>query len=111
MPAGVAYDGSVWVTAGSSVALGTFLYILKCRLSIFYYLTYTLHVVIGTIGLVTIGGNLAAKRARDGSLSLPTMGTTTAGARRETESLRSQPLQKKVTDVPKGPEDVDRITE
>ena len=73
---------------------------------------YTI-VVIGTVGLVAIGGNLAAKRAREGSLSLPTMekSTNTVGARRETESLRSQPLQKKITEVPEGPKDVDRITE
>lgn len=70
------------------------------------------YIVIGTVGLVAIGGNLAAKRAREGSLSLPTMENTSshAGARRRTESLRSQPLQKN-TEVPEGPDDVDRITE
>lgn len=57
--------------------------------------------------MVAIGGNLAAKRVRDGSLSLPTMTVS----RTETNSLRSQPLQKKMTEVPKGPEDVDTISE
>lgn len=63
--------------------------------------------MIGTVGMVAIGGNLAAKRVRDGSLSLPTMTVS----RTETNSLRSQPLQKKMTEVPKGPEDVDTISE
>lgn len=67
--------------------------------------------VIGTMGLVALGGSLAAKRAKNGSLSLPTMGTSVPDSRRETDSLRVQPLQKKITDVPDGPKEVDRISE
>lgn len=72
-PAGVAFDGSVWVTATSSVAM-----------------------VVGTVGLVVAAGNLAARRVADGTLALPSM---TAKDAREgmvvgASSSRSKPLRK-----------------
>ncbi|KAI8112921.1 hypothetical protein M9434_004241 [Picochlorum sp. BPE23] len=87
MPAaGVAYDGSVWVTAVSSVAL-----------------------VAGTVGMVAAGGILAAKRAKEGLIQLPGQEAGPIGVG------RSQPLEKPevastmVDDIPPGPDDVDRF--
>ncbi len=73
MPAaGVAYDGSVWVTAVSSVALG------GCSFLLWIGWIPCLHwcidslicddacAVAGTVGMVAAGGVLAGKRAREG---------------------------------------------
>ncbi|WPT13834.1 hypothetical protein PSENEW3_00001673 [Picochlorum sp. SENEW3] len=91
MPAaGVAYDGSVWVTAVSSVAL-----------------------VAGTVGMVAAGGILAAKRAKEGLIQLPGQEAGPIGV--VGSKGRSQPLEKPeaastmVDDVPPGPDDVDRF--
>jgi hypothetical protein len=74
-PAGTAFDGSVWVTATSSVAM-----------------------VVGSIGLVVAAGNLAARRVADGSLTLPTMESRDARDDMvvSASSTRSRPLQKKL---------------
>ena len=74
-PAGTAFDGSVWVTATSSVAI-----------------------VVGSIGLVVAAGNLAARRVADGSLTLPTMDSRDARDDMvvSASSTRSRPLQKKL---------------
>lgn len=74
-PAGTAFDGSVWVTATSSVAM-----------------------VVGSIGLVVAAGNLAARRVADGSLTLPTMDSRDARDDMvvSASSTRSRPLQKKL---------------
>lgn len=94
MPAGVAYDGSVWVTAASSVALGMYdpcVFVSCVFLVCVVNILSPCDAVIGTVGLVAAGGSLAARRVRDGSLVLPTMetGPETVAAKR-----RSQPLQK-----------------
>ena len=74
-PAGTAFDGSVWVTATSSVAM-----------------------VVDSIGLVVAAGNLAARRVADGSLTLPTMESRDARDDMvvSASSTRSRPLQKKL---------------
>lgn len=74
-PAGTAFDGSVWVTATSSVAM-----------------------VVGSIGLVVAAGNLAARRVADGSLTLPTMDSRDARDDMVVSAsrTRSRPLQKKL---------------
>ena len=74
-PAGTAFDGSVWVTATSSVAM-----------------------VVGSIGLVVAAGNLAARRVADGCLTLPTMESRDARDDMvvSASSTRSRPLQKKL---------------
>ena len=74
-PAGTAFDGSVWVTATSSVAM-----------------------VVGSIGLVVAAGNLAARRVADGSLTLTTMESRDARDDMvvSASSTRSRPLQKKL---------------
>ena len=72
-PAGTAFDGSVWVTATSSVAM-----------------------VLGSVGLVVAAGNLAAKRVADGALTLPNMNTKDARDDMivSASSSRSRPLRK-----------------
>lgn len=69
------------------------------------------------MSLVAVGGSLAARRAREGALTLPTMGQSHTsvgpgrGQRVSGTAQRSQPLQKQITEVPKGPEEVDSISE
>ena len=72
-PAGTAFDGSVWVTATSSVAM-----------------------VLGSVGLVVVAGNLAARRVADGALTLPSMNAKDAreGMIVSASSSRSRPLRK-----------------
>lgn len=83
-PAGTAFDGSVWVTATSSVAM-----------------------VVASVGLVVTAGNLAAKRVADGSLTLPTINALDARDDMvvNASSSRSRPLQKKLD----GAESVDVV--
>ncbi|KAI3436424.1 hypothetical protein D9Q98_005841 [Chlorella vulgaris] len=67
--AGVAYDGSIWVTAASSVAL-----------------------VVGTGGFVAAGAALLARRVSQGDLQLP--GDVGPGAGGRQQARRVQPLEK-----------------